>query len=76
MPVKFKAVVADLGFSGVAGGKYDKEIIDRGEFECPKPQQKAWLRRGHAIDFAIGHLTSDHRMARCWLKAALHTVSV
>jgi len=41
-------------------------------------QQKRWLRRRQAVEPVIGHLKSDHRMDRCWLKGelgdALHAV--
>ncbi len=40
--------------------------------------QRRWLRRRQAVEPAIGHLKSDHRMNRCWLAGAmgdaLHTV--
>jgi transposase, IS5 family len=70
--VKIKVVVADADNPG-------KEIIHRGKFKSLNPQQKAWLRRRQAVEPAIGHLKSDHRMDRCWLKGALgdalHTIS-
>ena len=38
-----------------------------------------WLRRRQAVEPAIGHLKSDHRMDRCWLQGALgdalHSIS-
>jgi IS5 family transposase len=77
--VKIKVVVADLGFRGVDADNPGKEIIHRGKFKSLNPQQKAWLRRRQAVEPAIGHLKSDHRMDRCWLKGALgdalHTIS-
>ena len=40
--------------------------------------QRRWLKRRQAVEPAIGHLKSDHRMNRCWLKGklgdALHAV--
>ena len=79
VPVKIKVVVADLGFRGVDADNPGKEIIHRGKFKSLNPQQKAWLRRRQAVEPAIGHLKSDHRMDRCWLKGALgdalHTIS-
>jgi len=79
LPVKIKVVVADLGFKGVDADNPGKEIIHRGKFKSLNPQQKAWLRRRQAVEPAIGHLKSDHRMDRCWLKGslgdALHTIS-
>ena len=56
-----------------------KRIIHRGWYKTMSPQQKAWLRRRQAVEPAIGHLKSDHRMDRCWLQGALgdalHTLS-
>ena len=79
LPVKIKVVVGDLGFRGVDADNPDKLIIHRGKFKRLNPQQKAWLRRRQAVEPAIGHLKSDHRMSRCWLKGAvgdaLHTIS-
>jgi NAD(P)-dependent dehydrogenase (short-subunit alcohol dehydrogenase family) len=41
-------------------------------------QQRKWLQRRQAIEPAIGHAKSDHRMDRCWLQGAqgdaLHAV--
>jgi IS5 family transposase len=76
---KISQVVADLGFRGVDADNPDKFIIHRGKFKSLSPQQKGWLRRRQAVEPAIGHLKSDHRMDRCWLKGALgdalHTIS-
>lgn len=76
-----KVVVGDLGFRGrdVDADNPDKFIIHRGRLKSLTPQHKGWLRRRQAIEPAIGHLKSDHRMDRCWLKGAigdaLHAVS-
>jgi transposase, IS5 family len=79
VPGKIKVVVADLGFRGVDADNPGKQIIHRGKFKSLNPQHKAWLRRRQAVEPAIGHLKSDHRMDRCWLKGALgdalHTIS-
>ena len=76
--VKLKHVVADLGFRGVDADNPNKQIIHRGKFKSLSAQQKAWLRRRQAVEPAIGHLKSDHRMDRCWLQGslvdALHTL--
>jgi len=76
---EIKEVVADLGFRGVDADNRGKFIIHRGKFKSLSPQQKGWLRRRQAVEPAIGHLKSDHRMDRCWLKGALgdvlHTIS-
>jgi IS5 family transposase len=66
-----KEVVADLGFRGVDADNPDKLIIHRGKLKRLNPQQRGWLRRRQAIEPAIGHLKSDHRMDRCWLRGAL-----
>ncbi len=73
-----KAVVVDLGFRGVDRDNPGVEIIPRGKYPSLSQQQRRWLKRRQAVEPAIGHLTSDHRMARCWLKGqlgdALHAV--
>jgi IS5 family transposase len=75
-----KHIVVDLGFRGVDADNPDKEIIHRGKFKSLSKQQKGWLkRRRTAVEPAIGHLKSDHRMDRCWLQGtlgdALHSIS-
>jgi IS5 family transposase len=79
LSLQIKQVVADLGFRGVDADNPDKQIIHRGKFKSLNPQQKGWLRRRQAVEPAIGHLKSDHRMDRCWLQGALgdalHAVS-
>ena len=69
--VTIKQVVADLGFRGVDADNPGKQIIHRGRYKSMTPQQKAWLRRRQAVEPAIGHLKSDHRLNRCWLQGAL-----
>jgi transposase, IS5 family len=64
-------IVVDLGFRGVDAHNPDKEIIHRGKFKGLSKQQKGWLKRRTAVEPAIGHLKSDHRMDRCWLPGAL-----
>ena len=71
LSVAFKQVVVDLGFRGVDADNPDAQIIHRGKFKSLSPQQRGWLRRRQAIEPAIGHLKSDHRLDRCWLKGAL-----
>ena len=79
LSVQIKQVVADLGFRGVDADNPEKQIIHRGKFKSLSPQQRGWLRRRQAVEPAIGHLKSDHRLDRCWLQGALgdalHTVS-
>lgn len=79
LPVKLKHIVVDLGFRGVDADNPDKEIIHRGKYKRLSAKQKGWLRRRPAIEPAIGHLKSDHRMDRCWLQGALgdalHSIS-
>jgi len=71
IPAKINQVVVDLGFRAVEADNPDKSIIHRGKFKSLSPQQKGWLRRRQAVEPAIGHLKSDHRMDRCWLQGAL-----
>jgi len=66
-----KHIVVDLGFRGVDADNPDKEVIHKGKYKSLNTQQKTWLRRRSAVEPAIGHLKSDHRMDRCWLKGAL-----
>lgn len=72
-------IVVDLGFRGVDADNPGKEIIHRGRYKSLSAQQRRWLRRRQAVEPAIGHLKSDHRMDRCWLKGALgdalHSIS-
>ena len=77
--LKIKHIVVDLGFRGVDADNPDREIIHRGKFKSLSKQQKGWLKRRTAVEPAIGHLKSDHRMDRCWLQGALgdalHSIS-
>ena len=76
--LKIKHIVVDLGFRGVDVSNPDKEIIHRGKYKSLSKQQRGWLKRRTAVEPAIGHLKSDHRMDRCWLQGslgdALHTI--
>ena len=73
-----KEVVVDLGFRGVDRDNPQVAIIHRGKTKSLTRQQRRWLKRRQAVEPAIGHLKSDHRMDRCWLKGqrgdALHAV--
>ncbi len=73
-----KQVVVDLGYRGVDKDNPGVEIIHRGKYPSLTKQQRRWLKRRQAVEPAIGHLKSDHRMDRCWLPGslgdALHTV--
>lgn len=73
-----KQVVVDLGYRGVDKDNPGVEIIHRGKYKSLTQQQRRWLKRRQAVEPAIGHLKSDHRMDRCWLSGqlgdALHTV--
>ncbi len=73
-----KQVVVDLGYRGVDADNPGIEILHRGRFKSMTNLQRRWLRRRQAVEPAIGHLKSDHRMNRCWLAGAmgdaLHTV--
>jgi IS5 family transposase len=71
-------VIADLGYRGVDRENAGVDIVHRGKIKKLDEEQKTWLKRRQAIEPAIGHLKSDHRMDRCWLKGAigdeLHTL--
>lgn len=73
-----KQVIVDLGFRGVDADNPDVNIIHRGKYKSLTMPQRRWLKRRQAVEPAIGHLKSDHRMNRCWLKGklgdALHAV--
>jgi IS5 family transposase len=69
--LKLKHIVVDLGFRGVDADNPGREIIHRGKFKSLSVKQKKWLKRRSAVEPAIGHLKSDHRMDRCWLQGAL-----
>ena len=75
---KPKEVIVDLGFRGVDRDNPRVEIIHRGKYKSLTKQQRRWLKRRQAVEPAIGHLKSDHRMDRCWLQGqlgdALHAV--
>jgi len=71
-------VIVDLGYRGVDQDNPTVEIIHRGKYKSLTKQQRRWLKRRQAVEPAIGHLKSDHRMDRCWLQGqlgdALHAV--
>ena len=71
-------VIVDLGYRGVDQDNPTVEIIHRGKYKSLTKPQRRWLKRRQAVEPAIGHLKSDHRMDRCWLKGqlgdALHAV--
>ena len=73
-----KQVIVDLGFRGVDTDNPDVNIIHRGKYKSLTMPQRRWLKRRQAVEPAIGHLKSDHRMDRCWLQGklgdALHAV--
>ena len=66
-----KQVVVDLGYRGVDKDNPTVEIIHRGKYKSLTQQQRRWLKRRQAVEPAIGHLKSDHRMDRCWLQGQL-----
>ncbi len=73
-----KQVVVDLGYRGVDQDNPGVEIIHRGKYRSLTEPQRRWLKRRQAVEPAIGHLKSDHRMDRCRLRGAtgdaLHAV--
>ena len=73
LSVTIKQVVADLGFRGkdVDADNPRVQIIHRGRYKSLSKQEQRWLKRRQAVEPAIGHLKSDHRLDRCWLKGAL-----
>ena len=77
--IRLKRASAITEIRSVDADNPDKQIIHRGKFKSLSAQQKGWLRRRQAVEPAIGHLKSDHRMDRCWLQGALgdalHAVS-
>ena len=68
---KPKQVVVDLGFREAHVDNPNVEIIHRGKYKSLTRQQRKWLKRRQAVEPAIGHLKSDHRMDRCWLQGKL-----
>jgi len=71
--------IVDLGFRGVDADNPGVQIIHRGKYKSLTHQQRRWLKRRQAIEPAIGHAKSDHRMDRCWMQGtlgdALHALS-
>jgi len=65
-----KTVYVDLGYRGVDQDNPDIEIIHRGKLKSLTQDQRQALKRRQSIEPVIGHLKSDHRMDRCWLKGA------
>ena len=63
--------IVDLGYRGVDADNSGVQIIHRGKYKSLTKQQRRWLKRRQAIEPAIGHAKSDHRMDRCWLQGAL-----
>jgi IS5 family transposase len=70
--------VVDLGYRGVDADIAPVLAIHRGRYKTLSKLQRKWLKRRQAIEPAIGHTKSDHRMDRCWLQGstgdALHAV--
>lgn len=78
LDVKPQIAVVDLGYRGVDAEVAPVQVIHRGKAKTLTKQQWRWLRRRQAVEPAIGHTKSDHRMDRCWLQGAtgdaLHAV--
>jgi IS5 family transposase len=76
--VRPATAVVDLGYRGVDQEVAPVQLIHRGKIKSLDVQQRKWLKRRQAIEPAIGHTKSDHRMDRCWLQGsigdALHAV--
>ncbi len=62
-------VFVDLGYR--AREHDGTEIIHRGKLKRLTRAQRKALKRRQAVEPVIGHLKSDHRMERNWLKGAI-----
>jgi transposase, IS5 family len=69
--VRPSTAIVDLGFRGVDDEVAPVRLIHRGKIKTLDREQRQWLRRRQAIEPAIGHAKSDHRMDRCWLQGSL-----
>src|SRR3546814_10961875 len=71
-------VFVDVGYRGGDAENPDVRIVHRGKPTRLTAQARKQLKRRQAIEPIIGHLTADHRMARCHLTGAqgdrLHAV--
>lgn len=63
-----KKVIVDLAFRGVDQDNPNVQIIHRGKYKSLTNRQRRWLKRCQVVERAIGHLKSDNRMDRCWLR--------
>ena len=61
----------DLGYRGVDADNPSVRIVHRGKSKRISEQEKGQFKRRQAIEPIIGHLKSDHRMGRCYLKGQL-----
>lgn len=61
----------DLGYRGVDADNPNIAIKHRGKFKTLTAQERKSLKRRQAIEPIIGHLKSDHRMDRCYLKGEM-----
>jgi transposase, IS5 family len=68
---KPQQAIVDLGYRGVEADNPGVQIIHRGKHKTMTALQRRWLKRRQAIEPAIGHAKSDHRMDRCWLQGAI-----
>ncbi len=69
--IELEKVIVDLGYQGMYKAKPDIDIKHRGKFKSLTDEDKKDLKRRQSIEPIIGHLKSDHRMNRCYLKASL-----
>jgi IS5 family transposase len=65
---KPQTAYVDLGYRGVDADNPDTAIKHRGKFKTLTQQERKLLKRRQAVEPIIGHLKSDHRMDRCYLK--------
>jgi len=69
--VAVKEAVVDLGYRGVDAANPGVLIKHRGWIRSMSDKERQQLKRRQAVEPVIGHLKSDHRMARCWLKGSV-----
>ncbi len=71
--VQPECVVVDLGYRSPAVKEANPgvDIIHRGRYKSLTKTQRRWLKRRQAVEPVIGHLKSDCRLNRCWLKGAV-----
>ena len=59
----------DRGYKG--SGVEDVRVLIAGQKRGVPPSEKRWMRRRNSVEPVIGHLKSDGKMRRCFLKGVL-----